>query len=277
MALGEIVPIPKLPPQIIDAVNSNTLAVFIGAGVSRIVGCASWKTLANNLIEFCFSKSCINFKEKETLSAYDPKKSITICKYILTQKGFESDLINIIKESLKPKEDLYESQNIYHELYGLRGLFVTTNVDDCFHSKFERPNIVYKEKDFKLNSTNDDIDKSKLYQIHGSLLSPDSLVFTVSDYLQKYNNPYFQHFMQKLFSTYVVLFLGYGLEEFEVLDYLITKFDHSQGTEMRHFILLPYYSGENRIVEFDRSYYRSLGITVVPYKKMRGDIINYMK
>lgn len=268
MTLGEIIPIPKLPQQIIDAVNSNTLAVFIGAGISRIIGCASWKTLANNLIEFCFSKSCINFKEKETLSAYDPKKSITICKSILTQKGFEDDFIKIIKDSLKSDNDRTNLINVYQELYGLRGLFITTNVDDCFHNKFERLNIAYKEEDFKLSINNKDIDKSKLYQIHGSLLSPDTLVFTVSDYLKKYNkSPNFQSFMNILFSEYVILFVGYGLEEFEVLDYLITKFDHNERIEMKHFILLPYYRGENRIVKFDRCYYRDLGITVLPYEK----------
>lgn len=267
MPLDEIGPIPKLPQQIVDAVNSNTLAVFIGAGVSRIIGCGSWKTLANNLIEFCFSKSCINFKEKETLSAYDPKKSITICKSILTQKGFEGDFIKIIEDSLKSDKDRTNLINVYHELYGLRGLFITTNVDDCFHNKFERLNIAYKEEDFKFIN-NKDIDKSKLYQIHGSLLSPDTLVFTVSDYLKKYNkSPNFQSFMKILFSDYVILFVGYGLEEFEVLDYLITKFDHNEKIEMKHFILLPYYRGENRILEFDRFYYGDLGITVLPYEK----------
>jgi hypothetical protein len=270
MPLDEIVPIserPPLPPQIVDAVNSGTLAVFIGAGVSRIIGCDDWKTLANNLIESCFSNSCINFKEKETLSTYDPKKSITICKHILAKKGLEEDFIQIIKDSLKSKKCLTDLRNIYHELYRLRGLFITTNVDDCFYDKFERLNIAYKEEDFKLSLNNNYIDNSKLYQIHGSLLSPETLVFTVSDYLQKYNkSPNFQNFMIELFSKYTILFVGYGLEEFEVLDYLITKFDHSE-IEIKHFILLPYYRNENRIVEFDRLYYRDLGITVLPYEK----------
>lgn len=99
MANDKIIPIPKLPEQIIDAVNRDTLAIFIGAGVSRIIGCASWEKLANDLIESCFSNSCINFKEKETLHTYDPKKSITICKFILTENGLESEFNKVINKS----------------------------------------------------------------------------------------------------------------------------------------------------------------------------------
>jgi hypothetical protein len=42
--------IPEVPGEVRDAVNNGTLAVFIGAGVSRLVGCEGWDTLARNLI-----------------------------------------------------------------------------------------------------------------------------------------------------------------------------------------------------------------------------------
>lgn len=61
--------------------------------------------------------SCINFKEKETLSqSKDYKKTITICHHILKHNDFE---------------------NIYNdELYGLHGLNITTNADQYFDRKF---------------------------------------------------------------------------------------------------------------------------------------------
>ena len=124
--------------------------------------------------------------------------------------------------SLEPNHELIILRNIYLELHGLRGLYITTNVDNCFHNKFEQFNIVYKEHDLKRSISDGKIDKSKLYQIHGSLLGPNTLVFTVSDYLKKYQNEQLKSFMKTLFSTYTVLFVGYGLEEFEVLDYLIS-------------------------------------------------------
>jgi len=47
--------IPKVPKEIVDAVNNQTLAVFIGAGVSRLIGCMGWDQLATNLVNRCFT------------------------------------------------------------------------------------------------------------------------------------------------------------------------------------------------------------------------------
>jgi hypothetical protein len=72
---NKIEKLPKLPITILDAVNNGTLAVFIGAGVSRIVGCLGWDKLAERLVERCFAtqcqdgSQCINYKEKDILSA----------------------------------------------------------------------------------------------------------------------------------------------------------------------------------------------------------------
>ncbi|MCX7727460.1 MAG: hypothetical protein N2053_11510 [Chitinispirillaceae bacterium] len=58
----EIQPIPKIPQKIIEAVDNDKLAVFIGAGVSRLIGCKGWDQLAQNLVEKClfnFIKACL--------------------------------------------------------------------------------------------------------------------------------------------------------------------------------------------------------------------------
>jgi len=137
--------IPKIPPvpkEIVEAVNNETLAVFIGAGVSRLIGCMGWDQLARNLVKRCFSAKkkdgsiIINFKERETLiQNKDPKKTITICYYLLKNNGFENIFYEELVNSLKADEELLMSQNIYDELYRLRGLFITTNVDEYFDSR----------------------------------------------------------------------------------------------------------------------------------------------
>jgi len=265
--------IPKIPPvpkEIVEAVNNETLAVLIGAGVSRLIGCMGWDQLARNLVERCFSAKkkdgsrIINFKERETLiQNKDPKKTITICYYLLKNNGFENIFYEELVSSLKADEELLMSQNIYDELYRLRGLFITTNVDEHFDSKFEPTQIVYREEDF--NPSN--IDRSKLYHIHGSIKDKNSLIFTVPQYIKRYNNQTFRIFLEKIFGEYTVLFVGYGMAEFELLDFLITKFDPKKGKELKHFILLPFYRGEENILEFEQHYYNSMGIEVLPYEK----------
>ncbi len=266
---NRIYPILPVPPKILEAVNSDNLAVFIGAGVSRLLGCMGWDKLAHNLINSCFSgkksdgSPCINFKEKEALSQNkDHKKIITICHGILKQNGLEDVFFEELDKSFEADEEILKSRNIYDELMGLRGLFITTNADGHFDKKFNRPQIVYKEED--LNRSN--IDRTKLYHIHGSILDRDSLIFTVRRYIQRYNVQQFRDFLKEIFDNYVVLFVGYGMSEFELLDFLITRFDSSKGKELKHFILLPFYRGEENILAFEQSYHNAMGISVLGYE-----------
>lgn len=270
MADNTIYKIPPVPSEIVNAVNNDKLAIFIGAGVSRIIGCMGWKELAGNLLKRCLNTkkkdgtSCINFKEKDTLSQNDNhKKTITICYHILKQNSCEDIFFEELEKSLNADKELQQSQNIYNELYGLRGLFITTNADVHFDNKFNAQHILYRKESF--NCTN--IDRTKLYHIHGSILERNSLIFMVPEYIQRYNDPQFREFLERIFSEYTVLFVGYGMEEFELLDFMITKFDPDKGGELKHFILLPFYKGEENILGFEQYYYNSMGISVLAYEK----------
>ena len=212
-----------LPPEILEAVNNENLVIFVGAGVSRLIGCKGWDQLAQNLVNRCFmikkedGSTCINFKEKETISRYgDHKKIITICYSILKRNGFESVFFEELEESLKADPELLRSRNIYDELYGLRGIFVSTNADQHFDEKFNPSQIAYRKEDFDSAA----IDRLRLYHIHGSIVDRDSLVFTVPQYIQRYNDPKFKNFLEKILKSkqYVVLFVGYGMNEFELLE-----------------------------------------------------------
>ena len=72
--------------------------------------------------------------------------------------------------------------------------------------------------------------------------------------------------MCDLFSKYTVLFIGYGLTEFELLDYLTLK-AKTIDNKKKHYALMPYYSFENSIMKHDRLYYNSLNIEIIPYAK----------
>ena len=137
--MQEIHPIPTVPEEIINAVNENRLAVFIGTGVSQLIGCKGWDQLAKYLIERCYKlcnnegRKCLNYKERENLcNIYDNKKTITICKTILIQNGYGDIFLDELKKSLREDKKLIKSKNIYKELSGLNGIFITTNIDEHF-------------------------------------------------------------------------------------------------------------------------------------------------
>ncbi|MBW1615910.1 MAG: SIR2 family protein [Deltaproteobacteria bacterium] len=276
----DIPPIPTLPKEIKDAVDKEKLAVFFGAGVSKIIGCKGWDGLVKDIVKKCYSESFINYKEKETLLAdKDYKKVITICFEILKENKCKNYFYDELEKALIGDEELLNSKNIkniYEELYRLRGLFITTNADKYLDDKFEsNNNLIYKfdEKDFN-NSNIYPIDRTKLYRIHGSIKKPESLVFKVDQYISRYRNKKFREFLTKIFSGYTILFIGYGLSEFELLDFMIERFASEQEYKAkdnkrvsRRFILLGFYKGEENIVEMEQKYYKKLGIDIVPYLK----------
>lgn len=265
--IQKIIPVPQ---EIVNAVNENNLAVFIGAGVSRIVGCMGWDALAKNLVNICFTlkkkdgSTCINYKEKNRLlDELYHKKTITICYNILKLNDHEEAFYQELEKALAPDKKLLKEKNIYKEIYGLRGLFITTNADQLFDENFRDDKIIYREPD--INPEN--IDRNKLYHIHGSILDRSSLVFTVPQYINRYKVEDFKQFLKEVFKEYTVLFLGYGMAEFELLDFLITKYDSKGKKESpRHFILQSYYRGEENILQFDQYYYAEMGIMVLGYE-----------
>ncbi len=282
MSDNKIDPIPELPPQIVDAINNDQLVVFIGAGASRLVGCTGWDELARRLVKRCYDTkmedgtTCINFKEKETLLLErDHKKTITMCYGILKQKGFEEEFFEEFDKALRGDDKLLATDNIYDQLAKMKAVFVTTNADEYFDKKdyFHEDRIFHKLEDLRPSN----IEPRKLFHIHGINIKEyrESLVFTVERYVERYNSEDFKNFLRDIFKgpkKYVVLFVGYGMSEFELIDYLIHKTNlvsQSSGgnVELGHFILLPYYGDETNLREIHQHYYRHLNIQVVPYQK----------
>lgn len=245
----EIKEIPDIPREIIDAINNEKLVVFIGAGVSRLVGCQSWWDLAKNLINKCSNikdkkgNSVINYRERELLlQTNDSKKLITIAKTILEDDIFYQEM----KKALEPQEELLEKEdNVYDLIKSLKGICITTNADKILHRYYIEDKIKYDDLDFDI----DNIANKNLYQIHGRIDRKNSLVFTVDQYLERYSttrkeNEKFISFLTEIFSNYVVLFIGYGVSEFELLDYIIVK--TNTANRPRHFLLNPYYKEEKK-------------------------------
>ncbi len=257
-----ILKIPEVPKAIIDAVNNRTLAVFIGAGVSRLLGCNGWDILAKSLIEICHKENIITYKELNTLSQIsDHKKAITISYYLLKKKGHVSYFYEEMEKALM-EGDSIAIPNIYDDIKKLRGLYITTNADTHFDRLFYPENIITNPLDFQENR----LVHTNLYHIHGSIKDKNTLVFTVSEYMKRYRDEQFRRFLDQIFRDFTVLFLGYGLSEFEILDFIL-RYNGEITRQPKHFMLSPFYKGEENILSYEQEYYNDLGITVLGYEK----------
>jgi len=274
--------------KIAGALKHKKLVIFIGAGVSRVIGCKGWEELAKELADKCFEKEKIDFKSKEEIyNDKDNKKTITICHNLLEENVFHE----VFKKALTADKEKQKLLNIYKELSKLnKAIFITTNADEYFSKEFKgQIKLNFEQKEATVNQepitlpTNGEIpnttnrpakknlsppiEPNTLYHIHGKVSDQSSLIFTVPQYIEAYNEKgRLRKPLEKIFKgDYIVLFLGYGMAEFELLDFIITKFGKVEKNDSRHFILLPMYLHES--IQLQRLYYESMGIIVEPYYK----------
>jgi len=65
--------------------------------------------------------------------------------------------------------------------------------------------------------------------LHGCISNPKTMVFTTEKYLEHYNHSKVQRLLGNLFKRKTVVFLGYGLEESEILEHILRV--HKKGAE----------------------------------------------
>jgi hypothetical protein len=123
--------------------------------------------------------------------------------------------------------------------------------------------------------------ENTIIHLHGSVEEPRSMVITTQDYLQHYRNDRRRAeepenrvltFLEELFRQKNVLFIGYGLEELEVLEYVVLK-SRILGTSgdvtpqaPRHFMLQGFFSYQEQLAGSLTRYYRDCGIELIPFR-----------
>lgn len=72
--------------DIIKAAKTGNLIIFVGAGISMLLGLPSWKGYAQEILEDAIEKGVIDSELYEKLKEEDPKKILTICKMLFDEK-----------------------------------------------------------------------------------------------------------------------------------------------------------------------------------------------
>lgn len=260
---------------ILNAAENKRLVFFVGAGVSRIMGIPGWDDFADRLIKGAFKD--YNKYTKLLTSIKDNKEKITVAfkEYERTKrlKGFYKEFGNAMEPDKKLlKKIIKEKGNIYEILNKFNALFLTTNSDNLFEDVLGSTFCHNKCSVQKLPDTNSPV-TSNLFYLHGhykrKLGVKNDLVFTVDSYVKRYNNKDYQDFLKKIFQDIenVIIFIGYGVNEFELIDYIATKVGiiNNKDRVERIYILYGFCSGEDILYRAKKSYFETLGITLIPY------------
>ena len=274
---------PSVPPEILEAASSGKLVLFIGAGVSRIIGCPSWEDLALKQLEDLRKKKAINYHEYENLKSLDSRKLLSICRNIYKENNRKPPSMESL---LKGNKKLIKKYKIYDALYSFNSIYITTNYDNYLDEIIKKP---IPESEIKINSKDEsqislnkekikgkvfyqkedilisNLENGNLIHFHGSMNDEKNLIMTIVEYMNHYkydDKP--ACLLQEVFKNYTVLFVGYGLEEYEIIEFMVSKSSEAKN-EIRHYMLYPMFEKNNNLLKFHQEYYGELGIRLIPY------------
>lgn len=281
--------VPVVPDSLRLAAEYGNVVPFVGASTSRIAGCPGWDALAERAFEHLAGTGVVNYGFVAQTRAMSARTRLSLARQVAEAHSQSIDFRSLIQPD--KWETNQDGRRVYRALGMLGTSFVTTNYDEWLDRDFgpmpavvapvlagsEAPHSrrpLYRPEDMTI--ANLEVPGSVLH-LHGSLLEPKSLVMTTAEYLRFYSNPVGREnpvlsFLRALFDHKNVLFVGYGLAELEILEYVIGKSNNNSATqEPRHFLLGGYYTHEEELVRSMTDYYAAMGVMLVPYSRNTRD------
>lgn len=189
--------------NIIDARLEGTLAIFVGAGISKTSETATLKlpTWEDLIIQL-----------KKDLSLTDENDFLKIAQlYFLEfdEAIYHKTLKKFFPDSVKPSA-------VHHLIFKINpNVIVTTNWDSILEKAIEENAYLYD-----VIAADADLVKStnprRLIKMHGDF-KHHNLVFKEDDYLNyKYDFALIENYVRSILSTHTVLFLGYTYNDFNL-------------------------------------------------------------
>lgn len=261
-----------IPDEVKEAAKLGSLILFVGAGVSRLLGLPSWEGLANSVLRELRNKRFINFSELDQLMTLDPKKQLSIASAIAKENHHN---INY-PDHLKVKEN---KQGIYGYINNIGCCCVTTNYDELLEPKFSenddgstttpKTTRVIAKSDFRSKLLDE---PGTVVHLHGCVSDPSSMVVTTKDYLEHYDDKNVQAFLGQLFSSKTVVFLGYGLEEAEILEHILRRGGVDRIDEKKRFLLQGFFLSQKPLYnELSKYYKSSFGVNLLGFCRDHHD------
>lgn len=278
--------LPEIPPALRHDAAAGKIVPFVGAGASRLAGCPGWDDLAKRALEHLAGKKLLSWAELEHIRRLpNVRTQLSIAKRI-------SD----VRDEPIPFADFLcchrtnsEGVRLYTAMSQLGRRFVTTNFDEWLDQDYAalpapivsggaatlgvpaKRSVVYKREELEVGRFRDDT----VMHLHGSVLDPSSMILSTEHYLSRYasdrpDGPENKTltFLRYLFAHHSVLFIGYGIEEPELLEFLLIKqsqFPVEQAPEERRYFLAPFFSFEAQLAEHLRDYWSGFNVELIPY------------
>lgn len=294
-----IQPIPPVPAGLREAAQVGRLIPFVGAGVSLLAGCPGWNEFADGALRWLIAQGKFSYSQLEQVRHLNPRVKLSLARTLEGESGLTIDYEPLLHP--KKRDESKKGLRLYRSLFQLSNRFVTTNYDRWLDDRIpdkappaeppagpvvgalpEPMRVVYKVSDLTPALL---AERNTVIHLHGSVREPKEMILTTQDYVRHYANDRMSGdgskenrvltFLEYLFANRTVLFVGYGLAELEILEYVILKARRPPGSnakEAKHYILQGFFSHEEALLRSLKSYYlQECGIELIPFLRDHKD------
>lgn len=234
--------------QLQAAVNKMNVFAFLGAGCSAKLKYPTWQQLLELL-------------EKAALDAGCPKNDIDIykhCREYETDKPWWAEQLvallskqtvqQTIQQTFQPLKEM--DSKFHRDLISISFRhFITTNYDGLLDYAAEKLNVplvhlCLNEKEmlskfFRGLNDPDFLDARYVIHIHGRYDRPESIILTEKDYIEMYSETSIGYkIIWSIISSFRMCFIGFKLEDFDLLSIFRKSKQEIGGTGYPHFAII---------------------------------------
>ncbi len=249
--------------RILKASQNNALTFFVGAGVSALSGAPTWKELIHAISDKLGRKRKNDYSSDE---------------YLQIPQMFYYSLEEDKKEYYKFVEKQLcsfnlEPNKIHYEMLDLNpASFITTNYDTLLEDSASQ-----HCQSFKVVSCDEDVPKifgdRFILKLHGDFKNKN-FVLKEEDYLNYSENfKLIETLVKSIFSTNTVVFIGYGLNDYNVKLILNWTKTLLQNSFQKPIFL---YTGAEKLTKEEIIYQESKGLAVLELNQFATPTDEYL-
>lgn len=225
--------------ELISLVRREQVSLFIGAGFSKEAGAPSVWDLQKAILG--------EIHDTEKRESHKDDKLADLSNFFVNEihLGSRNPLMRILKKAFDFEPTCMDDHNLLAKIPHFRRIF-TTNYDTLLEDSYAKNDVCVVRNDADCAYMNKPF---TVVKVHGDFTDPDSVVITSDDYKQFFTankNPIMWNLVKTEFATKNILFIGYSLEDNNILD-IIQKVSDAQGNNQNEmFLIAPGISPEKQ-------------------------------
>ncbi len=254
-----------IPPELIEQIRCGNAVLFVGAGLSQGAGLPGWPELLRQMMAWAETHG-IDMHDRAELEGYvTDNKLLLVAEEMRDRLGQENFHRFMTKVFLKPDLKPTDAHKILPQIPFAAAL--TSNYDTLLEMAYTLVNGTkphsFTQADYPELSAALRSNKFYILHVHGTIDCIKTVVLGRKDYRQVIHaNPAYRQYLTNLFGSKTVLFVGFGLNDpdlLSLLDELQAIFRDYAG---QHFALM---NAQETLAVEQKRFEKDYGIHIIPY------------